>query len=412
MRQTGKTWVMKKFGEEYYKNTAYINFDHNFRAQRIFAQDLDANRILRDLAIETGVPIDPAETLVVFDEVQECPGALTSLKYFFEDAPHYHIIGAGSLLGVAQHEGTGFPVGKVDMMTLYPLSFQEFLAALGENGFLELIKTKNFAGLAVFSDKLIERLKQYFYIGGMPEAVVNYLETQDLSRVRRVQETILQAYYADFSKHIPAYEIPKVRLIWDSLPAQLGKVNKRFLYSTMKQGSKGRDYEIALEWLKNAGLIHQVKRVSLPCLPLTAYQQNNIFKLYTPDIGLLSARAGLELKSYIDVNEKVFHHYKGALAEQFALQELRASAPGLPIYYWANDKNTAEVDFVIQFRDMIIPIEVKAGENIKSSSLTSYISAFDPSAAIRTSLLDYSRNEAVVNLPLYMISEFAEIVGD
>jgi predicted AAA+ superfamily ATPase len=402
---------MKKFGEEHFKNTAYINFDHNFQAQRIFDRDLNVARILHNLAIETQVPIDPEETLIVFDEVQECPGALASLKYFCEEARQFHVVAAGSLLGVAQHEGTGFPVGKVDMLTLYPLSFQEFLSALGDDRYVELIKTKDFAGLAVFSARLIERLKQFFYIGGMPEAVVTYQETQDLNRVRRVQENILQAYYGDFSKHIPPYEIPKVRLIWDSLPVQLGKVNKRFLYSTMKPGSKGRDYEIALEWLKNAGIIHQVKRVSLPCLPLAGYQQNNIFKIYAPDIGLLSARAGLEMRAYIGTDEKVFHHYKGALSEQFALQELRAAAPNLPIYYWANDKNTAEVDFVIQFQDAIVPIEIKSGENVKSSSLKSYISAFEPATAIRVSLLDYGRNGPLIDLPLYMISEFAEIIG-
>jgi predicted AAA+ superfamily ATPase len=411
VRQAGKTWVMKKFGVEHFKHTAYINFDHNLQAQRIFAQDLRIERILHDLAIETRVPIDPAQTLIVFDEVQECPSALTSLKYFCEEAPHYHVVAAGSLLGVAQHEGTGFPVGKVDMLTLYPLSFQEFLSALEEDAFVELIKTKNFAGTAVFSGKIIERLKQFFYIGGMPEAVVTYRETQDLNRVRKVQENILHAYYGDFSKHIPAHEIAKVRLIWDSLPAQLGKENKRFLYSAMKPGSKGRDYEIALEWLKNAGLIHQIKRVSRPCLPLDGYQQNNIFKVYTPDIGLLSARAGLDITSYIDADEKVFHHFKGGMAEQFVLQELRTAIPNLPIYYWANDKNTAEIDFVVQFHNTIIPIEVKSGENVRGNSLKTYMSAFEPPIAIRASLLNYSRNGTLHTIPLYMMSEFAKIAG-
>jgi predicted AAA+ superfamily ATPase len=412
MRQVGKTWAMKKFGEEQYKHTAYINFDHNFQAQRIFAQDLRVERILHDLAIETRVPLDPAQTLIVFDEVQECPGALTSLKYFYEEAPEYHVIAAGSLLGVAQHEGTGFPIGKVDVLTLYPLTFQEFLSALDEDGLVKLIKTKDFPGIAVFSSKLVMRLKQFFYIGGMPEAVAIYQETQDLNRVRKVQENLLLAYYGDFSKHIPAREIPKVRLIWDSLPAQLGKENKRFLYSTMKQGSKGRNYEIALEWLKNAGLIHQIKRVSQPCLPLSGYQQNNIFKVYAPDIGLLSARAGLELISYIDADEKVFHHFKGSLAEQFVLQELRAATPNLPIYYWANDKNTAEIDFVVQLRETIIPIEVKSGENVRGSSLKTYMSTFEPPIAARTSLLDYGKKGTLHNIPLYMMSEFAEIVGN
>jgi predicted AAA+ superfamily ATPase len=410
IRQVGKTWLMQEFGREYYKSTAYLNFDHNSRVQRIFAQDLDSKRIVHDLGIEAGFTIDPEHTLIIFDEVQECPSALTALKYFCENAMQYHIIAAGSLLGVAQREGTGFPVGKVDMLTLFPLSFREFLSAMDENRFIELIQNKDFSGISVFRDKFIERLKQYFYIGGMPEAVLTYRDTADLSRVRKVQETILHAYYGDFSKHIPPNEIAKVRLVWESLPDQLGKENKRFLYSSMKEGSKGRDYEVALQWLKNSGLIHQLKRVSLPNLPLAGYQENKIFKLYMPDIGLLSARTGLELKSYIDTDDKVFHHYKGALTEQFVLQDIRASYPQLPIFYWANDKNTAEMDFVIQFDNTIIPIEVKSGGNVYGKSLKTYMNSFSPSIAIRSSLRDYSQNKALHDIPLYMVSEFADVI--
>jgi predicted AAA+ superfamily ATPase len=259
----------------------------------------------------------------------------------------------------------------------------------------------------VFRDKFIERLKQYFYVGGMPDAVVNYRDTGDLEKVRRVQENILTAYCGDFSKHIPPHEIAKVRLIWESLPDQLGRENKRFLYTAVKEGSKGRDYEIALAWLKNSGLVHQVKRVSLPNLPLAGYQEDKIFKLYFPDIGLFSALTGLELKSYIDTDEKIFNHYKGALTEQFVLQELRASYPRLPIFYWANEKSTAEIDFVVQYDDRIIPIEVKSGGNVRAKSLKNYMDTFNPALAVRSSLNDYHQGAVLYDIPLYMIGSFA-----
>jgi predicted AAA+ superfamily ATPase len=408
VRQVGKTWLMQTFGKEFFRNTGYFNFDRNPRLQRIFSHDFDIRRIIHDLSIEADTAIDPEHTLILFDEVQECPAALSSLKYFCENAPQYHLIAAGSLLGVAQHEGTGFPVGKVDMLTLYPLSFQEFLSALGEDRFVGLIKERNYESLSVFREEIIRRLKQYFYIGGMPEAVAAYKDSGDLDLVRKIQETILAAYYGDFSKHIPPHEIARVRLIWESLPNQLAKENKRFLYSSMKEGAKGRDYEIALQWLKNSGLVYQLKRVSLPNLPLSAYQENNIYKLYISDIGLLSSMTALGLKSYLDADSKVFNHYKGALTEQFVLQELRLTR--LPLYYWSNDKRTAEIDFVVQFEDAVFPVEVKSGENVQSKSLKTYMDAFKPSAAFRSSLLDYKKTGVLYDIPLYMIGEFAKIM--
>ena len=344
VRQVGKTWLMRHFAAEYYRNTAYINFDHNPRMRRLFDQDLDIRRILRGLEIEAGCPVEPASTLVIFDEIQECPAALTSLKYFCENAPQYHLVAAGSLLGVAQHEGSGFPAGKADMLTLYPLDFREFLAALDEDRLLALLEEKDAAGISTFADRFIERLKQYFYVGGMPEAVETFRLGLDLDKVRQVQDNLLRAWYGDFSKHIPAREIAKVRMIWDSIPEQLGRENKRFMYSFMKEGSKGREYEAALEWLKDSGLVHQIRRIKLPNLPLAAYQEPRIFKLYCPDIGLLSAQTALDITSFIEPDGRVFSHYRGALTEQFVLQELRAACPRLPVYYWANEKNTAEID--------------------------------------------------------------------
>ncbi|MDR3048397.1 MAG: ATP-binding protein [Elusimicrobiota bacterium] len=410
MRQVGKTWLMRKFGEENFKNIVYINFDNEPDKKKIFEKDLNTARIIEALGFEAETKINPDDTLIIFDELQECPRAFTSLKYFCENAPQYHIVAAGSLLGVTQHQGTGFPVGKVDMMTLRPMTFLEFLDALDMKNFADLIRNKDFANIELFKDKFIEYLKKYFYVGGMPQAASVYKETQDLFEVRRVQETIIAAYYGDFSKHIPDKEIARVRLIWDCLPNQLAKENKRFLYSDMKDGSRGRNYEIALQWLLNAGLIYKINRVSLPNLPLIAYFQPNIFKLFIPDIGLLSSRARLDLKSYIDSDEKIFNHYKGALSEQFVLQELIATDANLPIYYWANDKNTAEIDFIIQYENGIIPIEVKSEDNVKSLSLKNYIRGFSPNTAIRSSLLNYKKNKEFFDIPLYMISEFRDII--
>jgi predicted AAA+ superfamily ATPase len=409
VRQVGKTWLMKDFGAKYYSKTAYISFDNNERLKSIFNHDLDINRIIQALSIETELSISPADTLIIFDEVQECPRALTSLKYFSENAPEYHIIAAGSLLGVMSLEGTGFPVGKVDILNLYPMTFLEFLEAVDKR-YVEIIKNLEFRQLSVFHNSIIDLLKQYFFIGGMPAAVKHYAETRNFSETREIQNTILDSYYADFAKHIPSATIAKVRSIWDSVPVQLAKENKRFLYSDMKQGSRGREYETALHWLKDAGLIHMLHRVSLPKLPLLAYREMPIFKLYMPDIGLLSARTGLSPKSYIETNNESFSHYKGVLAEQFVLQELLAAYRALPIYYWAADKNTAEIEFVIQHEDAIIPIEVKAGKNIKSESLKVYKQLFNPKTIIRTSLVEYNRSGTHYDIPLYMAGQFSQII--
>ena len=408
VRQAGKTWIMKDFGDKCYKQTAYFSFDNNEKLREIFKNDLNVTRIIHALSAEIGFNITASDTLIIFDEIQECPIAMTSLKYFNENAPEYNIIAAGSLLGVMSLEGTGFPVGKVDMLTLYPMTFFEFLQAV-DNRFMETINNLDFDLLPVFHDSLIELLKQYFFIGGMPASVKCYAETKNFFDVREVQTTIINAYYADFIKHIPDSNIAKVRTLWDSVPAQLSKENKRFLYSDIKQGSRGRDYELALQWLKDTGLIKMLNRVSLPKMPLIAYQEASIFKLYMSDIGLLSARTSLDPKIYNDTNN-LFTHYKGVLAEQFVLQELLALTGSMPIYYWAQDKNNAEIDFVIQHENMIIPIEVKAGTNIKSESLKTYKKLFNPQVSVISSQNKYKKGGETIEIPLYLIGKIKELI--
>jgi len=408
-RQVGKTWLMKEFGAKKYDSAAYITFDSDSLHKNIFEKDFNITRIIRELSIATDVKITP-DTLIIFDEVQECPRALTSLKYFNEDAPEYQVIAAGSLLGVMTLEGTGFPVGKVDILTLYPMSFYEFLDA-ADSRFLQVLSPLDFPGIAVFHDSIIELLKQYFYVGGMPAAVKKYLDSRDFSEVRDVQMTVLDSYYADFAKHIPSVYIARTRDIWESVPTQLAKENKRFLYSDMKEGSRGRNYEMALNWLIDTNLIHKLYRVSLPNMPLIGYKQPAIFKLYMNDIGLLSARAGLDPKVYLDDSGNTFSHYKGGLSEQFVLQELIAANDRLPIYYWATDKNTAEVEFIIQYNDEIIPLEVKSGRNVKSESLKVYRNEYHPSRAIRASLKNYGVVEGLYSVPLYLTGSLAKILG-
>jgi len=406
VRQAGKTWLMKEFGARFYKSVAYISFDSNPTLKSIFTKGLDIPRIIKELSIAADTKISP-ETLIIFDEVQECPLALTSLKYFNENANEYHIIAAGSLLGVMNLEGSGFPVGKVDTLTLYPMSFYEFLAAV-DRRFLEPLKKSDFRTISTFHNSLVELLKQYFYVGGMPAAVKNFAETKSFSDVREVQNGILNSYYADFAKHIPSATIGRVRDIWLSVPVQLAKENKRFLYADLKAGARGRSYDMGLQWLKDAGLITRLYRVSRPNMPLIAYMQQAIFKLYMGDIGLLSAQTGLDAKTYLDDDTKTFTHYKGALAEQFVLQELIAANDRLPVYYWATDKNTAEIEFVIQIDGSIIPIEVKSGRNTKSASLKAYKELYSPDVTIKTSLSEYSRNRGDYNIPLYMIADFVD----
>ena len=357
-RQVGKTWLMKEFGKNYYEKCAYINFDDNSRMEELFSGDFDIDRIIQGLKIESNVNIEPENTLIIFDEVQETPKALTALKYFYEKANQYHIIAAGSLLGVAMHEGTSFPVGKVDFLDLYPLSFYEFLQALGEEQLVELIQKNDFQLITVFADKLKQYLKQYFYIGGMPEVVASYIENKDFNEVRRKQEILLQAYEQDFSKHAPNSVVPRIRQLWNNIPTQLAKENKKFIYGLIKEGARAREYELALSWLIDCGLVYQINRVNDCKVPLSAYQDFSAFKLYLLDVGLLCAMSKIDATTILEGNE-IFVEFKGALTEQFVLTELKSNTT-FPIFYWSAEKGMAELDYLVQIGRYNVPIEVKS----------------------------------------------------
>jgi len=407
-RQVGKTWIMKEFGKTHYEKYAYINFDNNERMESLFSGNLDISRIITALQIESNVKIEANNTLIIFDEVQEVPRALTSLKYFYENAPQYNIIAAGSLLGVALHPGTSFPVGKVDFMNLYPLNFIEFLDATGNENLVGLLETQDFELISTFKGKYIDILKQYYYIGGMPEAVSNFIETGDYAIVREVQNRLLMAYEQDFSKHAPNEAVPRIRMLWNTIPAQLAKENRKFIYGLIRQGARAREYELAMQWLLDCGLIYKVGRITKPDMPLMAYQDFNAFKLFVLDVGLLSASSNLDIKSLLDGN-KVFEEFKGALTEQYVLQQLISSKEITP-FYWSAEKSNGEIDFVFQVGMNIIPLEVKATENLQAKSLKSYCLRYKPEYAIRTSMSDYRKEEWLINLPLYAVNKILDIL--
>jgi len=407
-RQVGKTWLMREFGRTHYEKCAYINFDNNERMETLFQGNIDTKRIITALQIETGITIEAENTLIIFDEVQEVPRALTSLKYFCENAPEYHIIAAGSLLGAALHPGTSFPVGKVDFMTLYPLDFLEFMNAVGNGNLVDLLKSNDFGMITSFKGKYIDLLKQYYYIGGMPEVVANFVVNHDFMAAREVQKQILMAYEQDFSKHAPNETVPRIRMLWTSIPVQLAKENRKFIYGLIRQGARAREYELALTWLIDCGLVYKVARVSKPDMPLMAYQDFNAFKLFVLDVGLLSAMSNLDLKSLLEGNQ-IFEEFKGALTEQYVLQQLLTNSEIQP-YYWSAEKSTGEIDFLFQHGSDIVPIEVKAAENLQAKSLKNYYLKYNPQNAIRTSMSDYRKEDWLTNVPLYAINRVSEIL--
>lgn len=400
-RQVGKTWLMKEFGRQEYTNTVYINFDSNSRMADLFSADLDITRILRGIEIYTGKKINSEDTLIIFDEVQEVPKALSSLKYFYEDAPEYHVICAGSLLGIALHGGTSFPVGKVEFMKLFPMSFREFLTATGKEQYVELLEQKDHQMISSFKQIYIDALKEYYYVGGMPEAVLSYSQAHDLEDVRNIQNMILAAYEQDFSKHAPVSIVPKIRMVWNSIPSQLAKENRKFIYGLLRKGARAKDYETAIMWLIDCGLIHKVSRITTPNLPLKAYEDLKAFKLYLVDIGLLGALAGLKQSALLDGNG-MFVEFKGALTEQYVLQQL-VTDPDIGIYYYTNDRGNCEIDFLIDDGNKVIPLEVKAELNLKAKSLKTYREKYSPEVAVRTSMADYKENDGLVDMPLYMM---------
>lgn len=408
-RQVGKTWLMKEFGRTHFKYTAYVNFDNNSKMANVFDNDYDIDRILMAINIETGVKILPEETLIIFDEIQENPKAIASLKYFCEEASEYAIIAAGSLLGVAIHEGVSFPVGKVDTLELNPLNFREFLLAIGEEGLVRLIEEMNMPLIESFREKYIDWLKKYYYIGGMPEVVSSFVTEKDFTEVRRLQKRIIEMYEADFSKHTSANELPRIRMVWNSIPMQLAKENRKFFFGKIKEGARAKDFEIAIEWLLDCGLIKKVYNVSKPAMPLKAYTEFSAFKLYLLDVGLLAAMSELDVKSILDGNA-IFVEFKGALTEQYVMQQLIAGTEYTP-YYYSETKSEGEIDFLIQKGKEVIPIEVKAEENLKAKSLKVYYSKFKPKIAIRTSMSNYREQDWMVNVPLYILDKFAEDIS-
>ena len=406
-RQVGKTWLMQEFGKKYYEQVAYINFDVDLKSREIFDVDYDTERLIMDIGLVTKTKINAENTLIIFDEIQECPRALTSLKYFRENAPQYDIIVAGSLLGVACHEGTGFPVGKVSFMNLFPLSFEEFLLAIGEERFVELLNKKDFKTIKLFNNKYEKLLKQYCYIGGMPEIIQDFVENKDFESVRNLQKEILSAYEEDFTKHIPTNTVAKIRLLWKSIPAQLSKENKKFIYGAAKEGARARDFEAALSWLINSGLVYRVNKIRKPDLPITAYEDFNSFKLFVLDVGLLGAMTDLQADTIIDGN-RIFEEFKGAIAEQYVLQQFK-TIKDLPVFYWSNETSRAEIDFVIQIKSDVVPVEVKAERNLQAKSLKVYMEKFKPNYAIRTSMADYKKTDNLIDLPLYALENIKNL---
>lgn len=407
-RQVGKTWLMKEFGKKYFEKVAYINFDDNTRMEKLFEEDFDIERIIQGLKIEAGVNIEASNTLIILDEIQETPKALKALKYFCENASQYYIISAGSLLGVAIHEGTSFPVGKVDFLDLAPLSFFEFLQAIGEKELLGILKENNIDMTRVFHTKLKEQLKLYYYVGGMPEAVNSYVEEKDLKKVRKIQKRLLQAYEQDFSKHAPTSIVPRIRQLWNNIPTQLAKENKKFIYGLVRKGARAREYEVALSWLIDCGLIYQVNRVNNSKIPLSAYQDFSAFKLYLLDVGLLAAMANVDEKTLLEGND-IFEEFKGSLTEQYVLCQLKQCTE-LEVFYWSADTGIAEIDFIVQIGKNNVPIEVKASENLQAKSLKSFIQKYDTKVNVRTAMTEYKKEDKLVNIPLYMIGNIEEIV--
>ncbi len=408
-RQVGKTWLMKEFGRTQYTQTVYINFEKDKRLHSLFTDDFNTDRVILALQAETGITVDPDNTLLIFDEIQAVPGAITALKYFHEDAGHYHVIAAGSLLGVALHEHISFPVGKVEFMDLYPLSFAEFLEAMGDPALAGMLKSGDWKLITAFKSKFTELLKQYYFVGGMPEAVLRFSENKNYKEVREVQQQILDAFENDFSKHAPVDIVPRIRMVWNSVPSQLSKENRKFFYGLVREGSRAKDFELALAWLTDCGLAYKVFRVTKPALPLKAYEDLSAFKLFMVDVGLLSAMTDLDPRTLLTGNE-LFSEFKGALTEQFVYQQLR-TLDDLAVYYWSAERSSAEVDFVIQHDGRIIPFEVKAEENLKAKSLKVLMEKYNPAMAVRISLSDYREQDWLINLPLYSINELKKYIS-
>ena len=401
-RQVGKTWLMKEFGRLYFKKTVYISFDHNEHMKNVFSLDFDIDRILSSLRIEAGEAFQAEDTLLIFDEIQEAPRALACLKYFCENAPQYCIVAAGSLLGMALHEGTSFPVGKVEFLNLYPMNFREFLMAAGRDELCRALENGDYALIGAYSAVCVDWLKKYYYVGGMPEAVQCFFDTDDTAEVREVQKQLLLYYENDFSKHAPKAVLPRIRMVWNSIPVQLAKENRKFIYGIVREGSRAKDFEIAIQWLADYGLILRSYRVKKPGMPLAAYVEQGSFKMFMLDVGLLAAKGSLSPKVLLE-GSRVFEEFKGALTEQYVAQELASRR--MDLCYYSTDNSSGEIDFVVQLQQYCVPVEVKAEENLHAKSLRAFCSKYGPESAIRTSLSDYREQDWMVNVPLYGIGD-------
>lgn len=401
-RQVGKTWIMKEFGKRCFQNVVYINFDNNPRMKNVFEEDFDIKRILSALKIEHGKNFSAENTLLIFDEIQEVPKALACLKYFCEDAPEYAIVAAGSMLGITLHQGTSFPVGKVDFLHLYPLNFREFLMAIGEGQLAGLLLEQDERLVNSFSGKYAGLLKKYYYVGGMPEAVQCFADRDDYFEVREIQKGLLKYYEEDFSKHAPKETVPRIYMVWNAIPAQLAKENRKFIYGQIREGARAKDFELAIQWLKDCGLIHKSYRITKPDMPLKAYMEMSSFKIFLSDVGLLAAMGDLPPKVLLEGN-RIFEEFKGALTEQFVAQELTAG--GKTLYYYSTENSSGEIDFVIQQGMYCIPIEVKAEENLRAKSLKAFCDKYKPEMAIRSSMSNFREQEWMKNVPLYALSD-------
>ena len=408
-RQVGKTWLMKAFGKKEFESVAYINFEKVTQLATLFEADFDIQRILRSIQLATGIIPQVGKTLIIFDEIQSVRRGLLALKYFYEDAPQYHIMAAGSLLGLSIHKDDSFPVGKVDFLNLFPLSYQEFLLAIGKTALLDTLKSRDWTLISAFKGQYVDLLKQYYYIGGMPEVVNAFIRDGDFKEVRTIQNTILESYDKDFSKHPPLDIVPRIKMVWNVLPSQLAKENRKFIFGAVKSGGRAKEFELAIMWLQDAGLIYKVNRVSNASLPLGGFEDSSAFKLFMVDVGLLGAKSGLDAKTLIDGNE-IFGQYKGALTEQYVLQQFK-SIDNMGTYYWTPDEGIAEIDFLIQISGSVIPVEVKAAENLKAKSLRSFREKYHPRISVRTSMSDYREEPTMINMPLYAVGLINDLIG-
>ena len=401
-RQVGKTWLMKEFGKTQFKKVAYVTFYNNQRMKRVFNDDYDIDRIIMNINIEAKTEVTPEDTLIILDEIQDAPRALEASKYFCENAPEYAVVAAGSLLGVAIHDGVSYPVGKVEQLNLYPMCYGEFLKAMGEEQLADLLEKGDFRLITDCREKYIHWLKNYYYVGGMPEAVHFFSEHKDYTEVRRIQNSLLAQYEDDFGKHAGGNELPRIRMVWNSIPIQLAKENKKFFFGQIKTGGRMKEFETAIEWLKACGLITKVNKVSKPAVPLKAYVDFSAFKLFLVDIGLLGAMSELDAASILEGNE-IFVEFKGALTEQYVLQELIAGTDYTP-YYHISESGKYEMDFMIQKGKHVVPIEVKAETNLRARSLQAYHQKYEPPYAVRVSMADYRQDDWMTNIPLYAVN--------